>query len=318
MTTVSRRLFRRSFLAGAGVATALAFGGCLSDQVREGDEDTVPISKDVATPGDAPDTGGGADTAGVDGATSDAASQDDGGSVADVGGSSDTGSPADVASAPDGADASSDTAAPADAAADTGGGVAEVTIAGGALKVPVGDTLVLSASVVDSSGNPVSTTITWKAADEATLFVDGTGLVLGISAGATTVTATADGVQSAPVTIQVLAEQPTGASFSKDVIGVFDKSCALSGCHVDGSEAGDLRLDRDPDQLHEKLVGAQAEGKPDMVLISQGSPSQSYLFLKLTRSIPPVGSQMPLGSAPTSAADVQLILRWILNGAPFD
>lgn len=300
------------------MAAALAFGGCLSDQVREGDEDTVPISEDVAAQDGAVDTGGGADTAGVDGAPSDVASHDDGGTVADAGGPTDTGGPSDVASAPDGADASPDSTAPADAAADTGGGVAQVTIAGGVLKVPVGDTLALSASVVDSSGDPVSATITWKAADEATLFVDGTGLVLGISAGATTVTAAADGVQSAPVTIQVLAEQPTGASFSKDVIGVFDKSCALSGCHVDGSEAGDLRLDREPDQLHEKLVGAQAEGKPDMVLISQGSPAQSYLFLKLTRSAPPVGSQMPLGAAPTSAADVQIILRWILNGAPFD
>lgn len=203
---------------------------------------------------------------------------------------------------------------------DPGGGVATVTITGGGtLKVPVGDTLSLGAEALDAAGDPVDgVTITWKVADEPTLFVDKAGVVLGIAAGTSTVTATADGVDSDPLTIQVLAEQPAAATFSTDVIGVFDKSCALSGCHVDGTESGDLRLDRAPDQLHEKLVGQAAEGKPDMVLISQGQPAQSYLFLKLTRSQPPVGAQMPYGSAPTSAADVQLVLRWILAGAPFN
>lgn len=203
---------------------------------------------------------------------------------------------------------------------DPAGAVAAVTISGGGtLKVPVGDTLALTAQAVDAAGDPVEgISITWRADDESTLFVDKAGVVLGINAGSASVTASADGFESDPLTIQVLAEQPATASFATAVVGVFDKSCALSGCHVDGSETGDLRLDRNPGDLHESLVGQPSQGAPNMALISPNLPGQSYLFLKLTRSTPPVGAQMPYGAAPTSAADVQLVLRWILAGAPLN
>ncbi|MFY0537949.1 hypothetical protein [Nannocystis pusilla] len=45
-------------------------------------------------------------------------------------------------------------------------------------------------------------------------------------------------------------------------------------------------------------------------------PGQSYLFKKLTRTTQTTGEQMPKGKAPLDAEKVQILFRWIFNGAP--
>lgn len=198
-----------------------------------------------------------------------------------------------------------------------GGEVGEVEIdVEGPVQVQVGETVPLAALVTDSEGQPIEPTLVWTSSAELTLYVDGQGVLLGVSPGTVEVTAQAGAVTSAPVTVEVVDHDPPAASFTQ-VRAVTDQRCAVSGCHVDGVEPGDLRFDRDPDKLWEELVEDGAE-QVNMARVAPNAPTSSYLMHKLVLRTPAVGAQMPIGAAPMAASEVQVILRWILSGAPFD
>ena len=196
--------------------------------------------------------------------------------------------------------------------------VASVTISpANPPQLQVGMLSALGVSVLDGEGQPVvDPQVSWQSTDGLTAYVDGVGGVLGVRAGQTTISAAVDGVISDPVTITVVAADPPGATFEQ-VLTVTNARCAVDGCHVDGSDAGDLRLDREPDNQYEKLVGEEAEGAP-MLLVRPNQPAQSYLLHKVALRSPQTGARMPLEQAPLTAAQVQVILRWILDGAPFN
>ena len=160
-------------------------------------------------------------------------------------------------------------------------------------------------------------TVAWTSDAELTLYVDRQGALLGISPGTTTVRASAGGVDSAPVTVQVVPHQPPPATFTQ-VRGVTTGACAISGCHVDGVEPGDLRFDRDPDDLWEELLEDGAEQVGGLERVLPNAPSESYLIHKLVQRAPAVGVQMPIGDTPLDATQVQVVVRWILDGAPFN
>lgn len=80
--------------------------------------------------------------------------------------------------------------------------VATVTVSPASGTVVVGATLQLSASAVDRGGKPLSRTLTWSSTTPNVATVSTSGLVTGISAGAATISATADGVAgSAQITV---------------------------------------------------------------------------------------------------------------------
>lgn len=73
--------------------------------------------------------------------------------------------------------------------------VASVTVAPPATDLPQGDQLQLTATVQDSTGQPVTgRPVLWTSSDPVRLPVSATGLVTGIGAGAATISATVDGV----------------------------------------------------------------------------------------------------------------------------
>lgn len=201
-----------------------------------------------------------------------------------------------------------------------GGGadVGAVVLDRGPETLLVGELATLGASVTDSEGAPiVDAALTWRSSDGLTLYVDSAGGLLGVSPGVATITAAVGDVTSAPIEIEVVAATPPAATFQA-AFGLFTARCALAGCHVDGAESGDLRFDRPADQMWEKLVGESAFEAPAMQRIAAGAPRESYLLHKLALEAPLVGGRMPLGQAPLAAADAQIVLRWILAGAPFD
>ncbi len=75
--------------------------------------------------------------------------------------------------------------------------------------VSLGESVQLNASAQDASGNSISgKTFTWSSSDESVATVNASGLVLAIANGATTITATTDGVQdSASLTVAQAASQ---------------------------------------------------------------------------------------------------------------
>ncbi len=200
---------------------------------------------------------------------------------------------------------------------DEGAGVAEVEIVGDGLFVQVGELASFEAVALDDEGQPLDVSIAWVSASGERLFVDRDGVGLGVSPGAVELVAVAGGVESAPVVVDVIDHDPPAAAFLADALPVFTGSCALAGCHVDGVETGDLRFDRDPDQVWEKLVGEPAEQVPGTPRITPNDPLNSYVLLKIVQGSPAVGGQMPLGDAPLDAEKAQLILRWILSGASY-
>ena len=81
--------------------------------------------------------------------------------------------------------------------------VASVVVSPASATVPVGQTLQLTGTPEDANGNPLSgRTISWSSASSAVAAVNGNGLVTGVAAGATTITATSEGTSgTAAVTV---------------------------------------------------------------------------------------------------------------------
>lgn len=105
---------------------------------------------------------------------------------------------------------------------------------------------------------------------------------------------------------------------------IFDRSCAVGGCHDSQSTQADLLLERGAS--YDNLVGktptnadAAAAGWRRVTTLdaTHGDPATSYLFHKLTGDLPPgYGERMPLHGAKLDDTLVEVIRRWIEAGAP--
>lgn len=91
----------------------------------------------------------------------------------------------------------------------------------------------------------------------------------------------------------------TAVSFSKDVVPLFAKSCALSGCHVAGGHAPDLT---EANAFQSLTVGGY---------IKPGDPDNSEIMLLLTGKKSP---SMPLGGSPNEQIIAE-VYAWINQGA---
>jgi len=81
--------------------------------------------------------------------------------------------------------------------------IASVVVSPASAAVPVGQTLQLTGTPEDANGNPLSgRTISWSSGNGAVATVNGNGLVTGVAAGATMITATSEGTSgTATVTV---------------------------------------------------------------------------------------------------------------------
>jgi hypothetical protein len=100
-----------------------------------------------------------------------------------------------------------------------------------------------------------------------------------------------------------------------EVQGVFDKY-GCTGCHPGINPSLDLRGGRS----YGNLVGVRALEDPRLVRVVAGDPGSSFLYLKLggdapVADIPAIGSRMPPRAPAIDAADLELVRRWIEQGA---
>lgn len=109
---------------------------------------------------------------------------------------------------------------------------------------------------------------------------------------------------------QSLPLAPTLASLQ---VNLFDRSCALSGCHTGGTAPLGLRLDAG--FSYAGLVGQASVERPDLRRVAPGDPDGSYLIHKI-EGIASVGGRMPLNQPPLSAELRAAVRGWILAGAP--
>ena len=105
--------------------------------------------------------------------------------------------------------------------------------------------------------------------------------------------------EQAPVTLARLAS------------GIFTPKCATSGCHAGATPSAALSLEAD--RLAE-VVGARSRQEEGALLIDPGNPDGSYLIRKVKGT--GSGEQMPIGLAPLTPEEIQMIVDWVAAGAP--
>ncbi|WAS93347.1 Ig-like domain-containing protein [Nannocystis punicea] len=211
-----------------------------------------------------------------------------------------------------------DAGAPEAGAFDCGGGssgeAGSVTIdEQGPVNVEIGEMLDLDVTVLDEFGDPVmGATVKWLSSDETVLYVDAKGTLLGLNPGTSEVTAEVEGAVSSPLTVSVLNNQAVAAATFTDALNTLSTNC---GCHKGAMPPAGLAFDLAAPDVHAALLAPATQDAQTKRVIPD-LPGQSYLFKKLTRTTQTTGEQMPKGKAPLEAEKVQILFRWIFNGAP--
>lgn len=108
------------------------------------------------------------------------------------------------------------------------------------------------------------------------------------------------------------APEEAPATLAQVQADVFTPSCAFSTCHGAASGAGGLDL-RDG-FAHDALVGVEASGRADAVLVVVGDPDGSYLVQKCTAGADVEGDVMPSESG-LDETRLALLRSWIEAGA---
>jgi hypothetical protein len=129
------------------------------------------------------------------------------------------------------------------------------------------------------------------------------------------------GCKNDDATLGVPSPLPPAAmvSLSRDVQPIFNRSCALSGCHSGGSPQAGMSLVAG--KIFDPVTGAvgvPSQEAPGLKRIDPGSSLSSYLVAKLEdeqASVGGSGSRMPFGSPPLDSIEIQVIREWIDQGA---
>lgn len=113
-----------------------------------------------------------------------------------------------------------------------------------------------------------------------------------------------------------LDEIPFRAQFSCIQQFIFSPTCAIAGCHAaPGAAQG---LDLSSGNSWTGLVGSPS-AEAALTRVEPGDPDNSYLIIKLEGIDPRlVGDRMPQGGPFLSQAEIDVIRRWILDGAVED
>ena len=90
-------------------------------------------------------------------------------------------------------------------------------------------------------------------------------------------------------------------AFATTIQPIFDRSCALAGCH-DASRASGLDLSLG--KSYGSIVGKRSLTRPDRFLIKAGAPDESYVIQKIENTPGISGQMMPQGcpGAPLAGA----------------
>jgi hypothetical protein len=111
----------------------------------------------------------------------------------------------------------------------------------------------------------------------------------------------------------VVVAQP---SFASDVQPLFDKRCAVGGCHTRVAEKGGLALD--PAVSYDELVGIAAVTSGNTYLrIAPGNAADSWLVRRIQQDPAPRNglTRMPLAATPLTSNQIATIVNWVEQGA---
>jgi len=112
-----------------------------------------------------------------------------------------------------------------------------------------------------------------------------------------------------------------GGTYDRIQRQIFDKSCAVSGCHDSQSQTGGLLLENGASygnliDVTPQMPGAAAAGWK-RVDAANASPDTSFIFHKLTGDLDGTqGARMPFGGAKLDQYLIDIVQLWIEAGAP--
>jgi hypothetical protein len=102
-------------------------------------------------------------------------------------------------------------------------------------------------------------------------------------------------------------------SFATDIAPLLRTRCAT--CHLTGNEAGEIALH--PKAAYANLVGVKATVSA-YERVKAGAPDESYMVMKLEGTHLDnggAGARMPFAAPPLEAEKIEMIRRWIAEGA---
>ncbi|MET0506555.1 MAG: hypothetical protein ABWZ78_00040, partial [Burkholderiaceae bacterium] len=102
----------------------------------------------------------------------------------------------------------------------------------------------------------------------------------------------------------------TPVNYATQIQPIFTNNCTR--CHSGSSAPRGLRLDSA--NSYANLVNVASSEVPSLLRVKPGDDANSYLVQKIEGTAA-VGGRMPLNSTPLSAANINLIRRWIAEGA---
>lgn len=104
-------------------------------------------------------------------------------------------------------------------------------------------------------------------------------------------------------------------SFATNVVPIFQKRCAVGGCHSIATHQAGLTLDST--QAYESIVGVPSTLQPSAQRVVPFEPAQSWLVTMISADdVARQGlSRMPLATQPLTDNQITTIIRWIEQGA---
>jgi len=104
-------------------------------------------------------------------------------------------------------------------------------------------------------------------------------------------------------------------SFAMNVAPIFQKRCAVGGCHSIATHQAGLTLDST--QAYESIVGVPSTLHPSAKRVVPLEPSDSWLVTMISADDAARQglSRMPLATQPLTDNQITTIIRWIEQGA---
>lgn len=102
--------------------------------------------------------------------------------------------------------------------------------------------------------------------------------------------------------------------FAQHVVPIFERRCALGGCHSLATRQAGLVLTAD--SAYAALVGRPSAFRPQQLLVKPGDAANSWLIIMVSndpRRAP--FARMPLGSGPLTENQIATLVNWVQLGA---
>lgn len=102
-------------------------------------------------------------------------------------------------------------------------------------------------------------------------------------------------------------------SYAANIQPIYDRACALAGCHLGALPAFGLNLAAG--RSYDATVNVPSLERPKLLLVEPGNPDDSYLVRKIEGGPDIAGDMMPSNMPPLSPDEMDAIRQWITECA---